>query len=634
MSEDNDVQMNWIPDLDPLSDDVFDYDINITVNNRSDNQSPPSGTHAVDTTKSTNHSPSDDNKNQCETEKAEKRKTVSFDDGNKQNSKRSRSSSRERETAAEARNSRPKDRETRKSSQRSHSRDYGSRQRRQRSKDHYRSPYSHNQRRESNSSAIAGPSNAHNQSGKPKIDWETIAIEKINFAEEQHYAIVDFYVEYEIFTKAMNKNGQIHFMDYPNASINELANAVTDKIHEAKQSPKRTSITASIFGRHFERLGRNGVIAMTKKIAEEIPMDRRGYSKIKLTFSTITYFPALQHRWQEIQETNYFLKQVSHSLGSAPHNLHKWTLSNNKFHTKRKEIMGHCFEDYVRKTGLGRHLSKIGTEKITKGIIMHHTSGVREVTGQTDNIEPHPVHLNITTGYKLPDVDCKDKDKVQEKRWLFKYMGEIEGKTQLAINTHKQSEEDFKLLVKEAIDDIRANHLKNQATPVVDEDVIMTTNEDQDNDANIANLKQTIIEQKCMIQELETKASSFNTYRHELDSILKDETYRANNLQQQVNSLKRQLEKANNQEQLERKDPATDRAEKKITRLESKITKLVKDLREEQDENTKEMQEAKEELKDLKDTIQDLKDTIQDLKHDLQVEKEINKALKEKGREK
>ena len=99
----------------------------------------------------------------------------------------------------------------------------------------------------------------------------------------------------------------------------------------------------------------------------------------------------------------------------------------------------------------------------------------------------------------------------------------------------------------------------------------MTTDEDQDNDAN---LKQTIIDQKCIIQELETKVSSYNTYRHEFDNILKEETNRSNNLQQQVDSLKRQLEKANIQEQLERKEPSTDRAEKKITRLYSKVANL------------------------------------------------------------
>ncbi len=429
--------------------------------------------------------------------------------------------------------------------------------------------------------------------------------------------------------KATSKDGKIHFDVLQNGTINDLATAVIERIQQAKQTQKRTYITASIFNRHFERLGRDGVIAITKEIAELIPMDRRGYSKVRLTFSTITYAPSLQHRWQEIQEANYFLKQVTHALGSAPLNGHKWTLAKNRYHTKRKEVMAHCFEEFNRKTGLGHQLSLAGTEKVAKAIIMHHTSGVREVTGQNFDMEPAPVHLNVTPGYKLPDNECSNRELVNEKRWLFSLMGAIEGKTQLAKKASRQSEEEFKSQVKQAIEDILASQLERQGIPIYEKEhtpMEVVTIENNADSIQITQLKDIIKEQEIKIAALESQATTFNDYRKEFEQALKEETSKTELLKNKHNKettyFKNKIEDLMLQVRNERQEP-NDRAQKKIDRLENKVAKLQKDLRDEQDDSARDMEEAKDEIKSLKNKIRDLE-------YNLKVEKELNKALKEK----
>ena len=623
MSEDNEVIIfDWIKDLDPLSDDIFDC---------GDNH------HEADTTKSTNHpQPSEKCESQGEIEKSEKRKSVSFEDAEKRSQKRSRSSSRNKnhwtstrslsreKSAGSSRQSRSPYREPRK---RSLSRDHRHQQRnsRQPSREYRRSPY-----RETSSkrTSAATASSSNHETNQGKLDWDSIAIKKINFKEEEHYAIVDFFVSKTMLAKATSKDGQIHFDSIKDGTINDLANAVSERIQQAKQTSKRTYITASIFNRHFERLGRDGVIAITKEIAELIPMDRRGYSKIRLTFSTITYAPSLQHRWQEIQEANYFLKQVTHALGSAPLNGHKWTLTMNRYHTKRREVMAHCFEEYNRKTGLGHQLSLAGTEKVAKAIIMHHTSGVREITGQNFDMEPAPVHLNITPGYKLPDNECNNRELVNERRWLFSLMGAIEGKTQLAKKASRQTEGEFKSIVKQAIEEIIASQLERQGIPIYEKEqttMEVVTIEDKADSIQNIQLKDIIKEQENKIAELESQVATFNDCREDFKQALMEETNKTELLQRMHNKetshFKRQIEDLMLQRS-EKQEP-DDRAQKKIDRLENKVAKLQKDLRDEQDDNARDMEEAKDEIKSLKSKIRALE-------YNLKVEKELNKALKEK----
>ena len=635
MSDSETVQLDWIPDLDPLSDDIFvEYD---AVNQATVDMNPSTNNASQEIQENPSLPSNDNQNNHIEVEKTEKRKTISFDDAEKRKNKRSRSSSRDNGEDTNPRESRPSYREPRKRSQ---SREYGPKRShsRKRSKEHQRSSHSRQEHSRSQSAIKPnknGPSTSNSQNNSEKIDWETLAVQKINFKEEDHFAIVDFFVDPLMILKGTSNEGFIHFDDFPNGSINDLANAVLDRIDQAKNSTKRTYITAAIFGRNFERLGRDGVTTVARKIAEEIPLDKRGYSKIRLTFSTITYFPAMQHRWPEIQETNFFLKQLTHALGSTPMNGHRWTMNPNKFHIKRREINGHCFEEFVRKTGLGRSLSKFGTEKLAKAIIMHHTSGVREVTGQNYHMEPTPVQLNITTGYKLPPIECRDRALVQEKRWLFKIMGDIEGKTQLAKNTPRQSEQEFKSQVQQIISAIVDKILliqdyktsKEEKTMDVVEPVDMDVVESVDEKDYTAQLKEVINEQDNKIAELESQASSAASYRHEFEQLLKEEHKKiaemSNKHRTEISLIKRQLEEAKLHKGMDGQDQTDARAQQKIERLENKVKKLVKDLRDEQDENAEDMQEAKEE-------IQTLKNKVQDLERDLKIQREINVALKEK----
>ena len=479
------------------------------------------------------------------------------------------------------------------------------------------------------------------QNNENRADWDCLALEKINFENEEHIAFVDFPLNQQQILKAKNKHGGIIFEECHKDTITQIANKVIDCINTQKHADKRTYISATIFNKNFEQTGTDGVIAIAKKISGYVPMDKHGASKIRLAFGTITYAPAIQHRWPEIQEANFFLKQLTHTLGCAPLNTHKWTTKPHIFNTRRTEVMGKCFTEYVNKQNLGRSLNMFGAEKVTKGIVMHHCSGVREITGQHFNMEQAPVNLNISAGHKLPDVDSSDKELVAKKRWLYRHMGEMEGKVRLANNIQRDHDA-FRQKVRLAIEDVLQEQLNRQG--LFDNEKADETHNPKEDSPNLKNYEAIISDLQKQVTKLENLRAKHESDRSELEEVYLEDAQRFDkcikenaNLRVQLNEKEEEAEKlgkkvkkykqenADLRKQLKDKEeeeqPASNSKDKaKIERLENKVLKLQKDLREEQDEFELEREEYREEIKTLKDQVKRIK-------RSLEIVENINDAL-------
>lgn len=250
--------------------------------------------------------------------------------------------------------------------------------------------------------------------------------------EEDHYFVVD--CDWDEFQR-LHVAYKIKFICCPEATVEEMADKVINIINSANPR-KRTYISASIFNRKMESSGDAGIKNIVNKIAAHIKVPKDNWEKkrflpeagpmpnaykVYLTFPTIIYRPNMEHIWPETANINQFLKATTIALGAVPMNMHQWVTKDAKEDRKLLETRGSMFQEFVDKTGLGSNLSKQAQERITIGILKHHSDGIHMPANSANKPEIPPIPLHRTGGYKLNQVNTSNN-------FIHQLMGAMEAK--------------------------------------------------------------------------------------------------------------------------------------------------------------------------------------------------------------
>ena len=252
-------------------------------------------------------------------------------------------------------------------------------------------------------------------------------IGNINFEKEEHWIVMDCDWPQD----QQHRLGKVNIICMPNATLDELADKVIELINKHDNNKKRY-ITAMIFERATHHQGYNMIESVIDKISAYIKDERAEWLnkrkppaqempmvfKVNLTYTTLPYSPSLEHHWDDIAEANQLLKNETMSLHANPFNYQKWL---SRFDRNDKRLM-ECkttmfIESTILRSGLGLKLSTKGFQKVTDGLIRHHSEGVREVRSICLN-EALPKPLDQTQGYRMVDAN-------NDNNWIHIFMQQM-----------------------------------------------------------------------------------------------------------------------------------------------------------------------------------------------------------------
>ena len=217
----------------------------------------------------------------------------------------------------------------------------------------------------------------------------------------------------------------INFCCRPNSSVTEMANEVIAAIQNRDRA-KVTYITVAIFQRSFPTLQPEGVEQVVNRISHYMREPQEDWwasnsnqiFKVYLTYAAIPYWPAFEHYWPEIAESNQLLKNETVSLYSTPLNTNKWLTKRYPYDTRKNMMLCGLYLEYDNKKGLGHTLNYNGKRKLNNAYLSHHTKGVKSLRSGTLVIEKQPVPLEKTNGYKMAWQN-------NDNNWIHSYMGEM-----------------------------------------------------------------------------------------------------------------------------------------------------------------------------------------------------------------
>ena len=262
--------------------------------------------------------------------------------------------------------------------------------------------------------------------------------------EEDHYFVVD--CDWDEFQR-LHVAYKVKFICLPEATVGEMADKVIDIINTANPR-KRTYISASIFNRQMETNGHEGIKNIVNKISAHIKVPKDNWEKkrflpeagpmpnaykVYLTFPTIIYRPSIEFIWPETALINQFLKTETIALVAVPMNMHQWVTKDAKEDRKLLETRGSMFQEFVNKTGLGSNLSRQAQERITIGILKHHSDGIHMPANSANKPEIPPIPLHRTGGYKINQAN-------NHNHFIHPHMGAMEARiiTQMAIRNEAE----------------------------------------------------------------------------------------------------------------------------------------------------------------------------------------------------
>lgn len=407
-------------------------------------------------------------------------------------------------------------------------------------------------------------------------------IGNINFEKEEHWIVMDC----EWPQVQQHRLGKVNVICMPNATLDELSDKVIELINKHDNNKTRY-ITAMIFERATHHQGYSMIESVIDKISAYIKDERADWLnkrkpptqempmifKVNLTYSTLPYSPSLEHHWEDIAESNQLLKNETNSLHANPFNYQKWISRTDRKDKRLMECKTTMFiESTTQKSGLGLKLSPKGYEKVTDGLIRHHSEGVREVRNICLN-EALPKPLDQTQGYRMVDAN-------NDNNWVHIFMQQMASfKANMKLQKKREIDHEEKLRQQEREERSRINQQRETEMQRLRQERIEEEEKAEQQRRNEQLKKEEDLRRDLLVKEEERKRQAEQVRK---DAQIAKDTEDEMNRQMEMNRKRDHILELNDADKIQKTvtNDLRDRLKKmkesddKISVLQAKITEL------------------------------------------------------------